>query len=71
VGVTEAVLNTGISSVLAFVANYSGDSPPAAGWQALTSFLNRQDAQTALPVGTDRTTEQSPAALETNDADDT
>src|SRR4051812_22845273 len=37
----------------------------------LELFSTRQDAQCAPPVGTDRTTEQSPAALETNDADDT
>jgi hypothetical protein len=45
--------------------------PPAARWQALNSSQNRQDAQSAPPVGTDLTTEQSPATLETNDADDT
>lgn len=39
-------------------------------WQATDLFSNRQDAQFALPVGMDRTTEQSPVALETNDADD-
>jgi hypothetical protein len=34
-------------------------------------FSNRLDAQSALPVGMDRTTEQSPALLETNDVNDT
>lgn len=44
---------------------------PVAGWQAPKFFSTRQNAQTALPARMDRTTAQSPAALEANDADDT
>jgi hypothetical protein len=45
-------------------------SPPG-GRQAIlfTLFSNWQDAQPTLPVGTDRTMESSPAALEINDAE--
>ena len=47
------------------------EAGPPAGWQAPKFLSNRQDAQSALPDGTDRTMERSPAALEMNDADDT
>lgn len=40
------------------------------GWQTKKLFSTWQDAQPALPVGTDWTTGQTPVALEINNADD-
>jgi hypothetical protein len=71
VGVTEGVLIVRIICAPTVFANYLEGGPASSGLAALYFFLNRQDAQLALPVGTDRTMAQSPAALETNDADDT
>jgi hypothetical protein len=69
-GVTVAVLSTR-RSAFASDPNYPADSPATSGLAGAEHFSTWQDAQLALPVGMDQTMEQSPAALETNNADDT
>jgi hypothetical protein len=69
-GVAWAVLSAVVTTQLPYSPTILETAhQPRAGRPPFFSI--RQDAQRALPVGTDRTTEQSPAALETNDADGT
>jgi hypothetical protein len=70
-GVTEANLSADLRRTPAPLTNYSGGRLASCGLAGHKRFFHRQDAQLGLPVGTERTMEQSPAALESNDADDT
>ena len=67
-GVTECVLQHRRTYPF---ADYSEGMLASCGLSGYSPFPPRQDAQSALSVGTDRTRDQSPAALETNDAGDT
>ena len=56
-GVTEAVLSAGINRKPVRAANYSRGRLASSGLAGAKLFSTRQDAQPALPVGTDRTME--------------
>src|SRR5690606_32071660 len=51
--------------------DYSGGRLASRSLTGLEEFSTWQEAQPALPVGRDDRTQQSPAALEINNADDT
>jgi hypothetical protein len=68
--VSEAVLSFGISSDPVRTANYAGDRLASSGLAGTEHSSTGRTHSLRRRVITDRAIEQSPTALETNDADD-